>query len=215
MLRSYLPAIVFLVLGGAVGGVFVVLNSFVGPRQQIKHKQDPYECGLPSEIKRGLRFGISFYLIAMLFLLFDVEVIFLYPIAVELRAYGSYRADRDRRLHRAPVRRLRLRLAPGSAAMEVTRRSARQMLRGGSVGGPTPGAHPDLEREELERHVEERVLTTTLDRAVAWARSNSFFPLGFGLACCAMEFFHTARLAHGFRALRLRGGARVSRARPT
>ena len=90
MLRSYLPAIVFLLLGGAVGGVFAVLNSFVGPRQQIKHKQDPYECGLPSEIRRGMRFGISFYLIAMLFLLFDIEVIFLYPIAIDLRAYGSF-----------------------------------------------------------------------------------------------------------------------------
>ena len=54
------------------------------------HKQDPYECGLPSEVKRGLRFGISFYLIAMLFILFDIEVVFLYPIAIELRAYGSY-----------------------------------------------------------------------------------------------------------------------------
>jgi NADH-quinone oxidoreductase subunit A len=90
VLRSYLPAIVLLVLGGAVGGVFVVLNSFIGPRQQIKHKQDPYECGLPSEIRRGMRFGISFYLIAMLFLLFDVEVIFLYPIAIQLRAYGTF-----------------------------------------------------------------------------------------------------------------------------
>ncbi|HLI32163.1 MAG TPA: NADH-quinone oxidoreductase subunit A [Solirubrobacteraceae bacterium] len=90
MLRSYLPAIVFLILGGGVGAAFAVLNSYIGPRRATRAKQDPYECGLPSEIRRGMRFGISFYLIAMLFLLFDVEVIFLYPIAVELRAYGSY-----------------------------------------------------------------------------------------------------------------------------
>ena len=90
MLRSYLPAIVFLILGGAVGSVFTVLNSVIGPRRATPHKQDPYECGLPSEVKRGLRFGISFYLIAMLFILFDLEVVFLYPIAIELRAYGSY-----------------------------------------------------------------------------------------------------------------------------
>ena len=90
MLRSYLPALVFILLGALVGGVFVVLNSFVGPRQQTKSKQDPYECGLPSEIRRGFRFGISFYLIAMLFLLFDVEVIFLYPIAIELRSFGTF-----------------------------------------------------------------------------------------------------------------------------
>ena len=90
MLRSYLPAIIFLVLGGAVGGAFAALNSYIGPRRETPHKQDPYECGLPSEVKRGMRFGISFYLIAMLFILFDIEVIFLYPIAVQLRAFGTF-----------------------------------------------------------------------------------------------------------------------------
>jgi len=90
VLRSYLPAIVFLILGGAVGGAFAALNSYIGPRRSTPHKQDPYECGLPSEVKRGMRFGISFYLIAMLFILFDIEVAFLYPIAVELRAFGTF-----------------------------------------------------------------------------------------------------------------------------
>jgi NADH-quinone oxidoreductase subunit A len=90
VLRSYLPAIVFLILGGAVGGAFTLLNTLIGPRRATPQKQDPYECGLPSEIKRGMRFGISFYLIAMLFILFDIEVVFLYPIAIELRAYGGY-----------------------------------------------------------------------------------------------------------------------------
>ena len=90
MLRSYLPAIVFLILGGAVGGAFAVLNSILGPRRVTPSKQEPYECGLPSEVKRGMRFGISFYLIAMLFILFDIEVIFLYPIAVQLRAFGTF-----------------------------------------------------------------------------------------------------------------------------
>jgi NADH-quinone oxidoreductase subunit A len=90
VLRSYFPAIVFLILGGAVGVAFTALNSIIGPRRTTPQKQDPYECGLPSEIKRGMRFGISFYLIAMLFILFDIEVVFLYPIAIELRAYGGY-----------------------------------------------------------------------------------------------------------------------------
>ncbi|HEU4978649.1 MAG TPA: NADH-quinone oxidoreductase subunit A [Solirubrobacteraceae bacterium] len=90
MLRDYLPAIVFVLLGAAVGGVFVTLNSLLGPRRRIKTKADPYECGLPSEIKQGFRFGISFYLIAMLFILFDIETIFLYPVAVQLRAFGTF-----------------------------------------------------------------------------------------------------------------------------
>jgi NADH-quinone oxidoreductase subunit A len=90
VLRSYLPAIVFVLLGGGVGIAFGLLNSALGPRRATPQKRDPYECGLPSEVRQGMRFGISFYLIAMLFILFDIEVVFLYPIALELRAYGGY-----------------------------------------------------------------------------------------------------------------------------
>ncbi len=90
MLRDYLPAIVFLLLGAIVGGTFAVLNIFLGKSRPNRSKVSPYECGLPSEIQRGFRFGISFYLVAMLFILFDIEVIFLYPIAVQLRAAGTY-----------------------------------------------------------------------------------------------------------------------------
>jgi len=83
MLRDYLPA---------VGGLFGVLNLITGTRNshRVQSKTSPYECGLPSEVQRGFRFGISFYLVAMLFILFDIEVIFLYPIAVELRAFGTF-----------------------------------------------------------------------------------------------------------------------------
>ena len=93
MLQSYLPAIVFLVLGVVVGGAFTVLNTLFGPKRSSrirKQHDDPYECGLPSEIRQGFRFGISFYLIAMLFILFDIEVIFLYPVAIQLEAFGTF-----------------------------------------------------------------------------------------------------------------------------
>jgi NADH-quinone oxidoreductase subunit B len=73
----------------------------------------------------------------------------------------------------------------GGADLRVRSLNSRQLLRGGELQGPNPSAH--LEGAELERHVEERILTTTLDKAVAWARSNSFFPATFGLACCAIE----------------------------
>ena len=91
MLRSYLPAIVFLLLGTGIGGLFVALNRLVGPSApRIRSHNDPYECGLPSDVKQNFRFGISFYMVAMLFILFDIEVIFLYPIAVQLRAFGAF-----------------------------------------------------------------------------------------------------------------------------
>ena len=90
MLRDYLPAVVFLILGSLVGLLFGTLNLFFGRRRPNRSKLEPYECGLPSEVQHGFRFGISFYLVAMLFILFDIEVIFLYPIAVRLRQFGTF-----------------------------------------------------------------------------------------------------------------------------
>ncbi len=76
--------------------------------------------------------------------------------------------------------------APGGTTdLRVRSLNARQLLRGGDLEGPNPSAH--LEGADFERYVEESVMTTTLDKAVAWARSNSFFPATFGLACCAIE----------------------------
>ena len=91
MIRSYLPALLFVGLGTILGLVFAMLNSVIGPKgRQRPATVDPYECGLPSEVKKNFRFGISFYLIAMLFILFDIEVIFLYPVAVQLKAFGTF-----------------------------------------------------------------------------------------------------------------------------
>ena len=83
--------LVFVGLGSAVGIAFTTLNRLLGPRgRSTPAKTDPYECGLPSDVKRGFRFGISFYLVAMLFILFDIEVVFLYPVAIQLRAAGTF-----------------------------------------------------------------------------------------------------------------------------
>ena len=90
MLKQYLPALVFLALGIGVGGAFTMLNGVLGPSKPTKVKSEPYECGLPSEVTRSFRFGVSFYLIAMLFILFDIEVVFLYPIALKLELFGVF-----------------------------------------------------------------------------------------------------------------------------
>jgi NADH-quinone oxidoreductase subunit A len=90
MLKTYFPVLVFLAMGAGVGFAFSFLNGILGPRRPTKVKREPYECGLPSEVTRTFRFGISFYLIAMLFILFDIEVIFLYPVAVLLDSFGVF-----------------------------------------------------------------------------------------------------------------------------
>ena len=90
MLQAYLPALVFLTLGTVTAAAFAFLNGVLGPRRPNKVKREPYESGIPSEIQENFRFGISFYLIAMLFILFDIEVIFLYPVAVMVREFGTF-----------------------------------------------------------------------------------------------------------------------------
>ena len=89
MLKSYLPALVFLLLGVGIGTLFTHANSLLGPKRPSRVKSEPYESGLPSEVKKTFRFGISFYLIAMLFILFDIEVVFLYPVGVLVHATKS------------------------------------------------------------------------------------------------------------------------------
>jgi len=80
------------VLGIVLGGTFSALNTLLGPKRYARRhtNRSPYECGLPSDVRQGFRFGISFYLVAMLFILFDIEVVFLYPIAVQLKAFGTF-----------------------------------------------------------------------------------------------------------------------------
>jgi NADH-quinone oxidoreductase subunit A len=90
LLKSYLPALVFLLMGLGIGTAFTLANGVLGPKRPGKTKSEPYESGLPSDVKKNFRFGISFYLIAMLFILFDIEVVFLYPVALQLETFGTF-----------------------------------------------------------------------------------------------------------------------------
>jgi len=92
VIRAYLPALVFVGLGVLLGAIFATANSLLGPKRRNPRAAtaDPYESGLPSEVKKSMRFGISFYLVAMLFILFDIETIFLFPVAIQLKAFGTF-----------------------------------------------------------------------------------------------------------------------------
>ena len=95
MLKTYLPILVFAFLGLTVGGIFAMLNHLLGPKKPARataasrRQGEPYESGIPVEPTKGLRFGVTFYLVAMLFILFDIEVVFLYPIGVILKGADS------------------------------------------------------------------------------------------------------------------------------
>ena len=90
-LNPYLGILLLTVAAGGFLLTMVLLASFLGPKNATKTKQMPWECGaIPVGSVREQRFSIRFYLVAMLFILFDIEVIFMYPWAVVLEDMGMF-----------------------------------------------------------------------------------------------------------------------------
>ena len=85
---GFLPILIMIGLGLAFAGGSVLLSQFLGPRKPTPEKQAPYECGVPPVGDARERQSVKFYLVAMIFLLFDIEVAFLFPWAVALRDLG-------------------------------------------------------------------------------------------------------------------------------
>src|SRR6202165_4674886 len=83
--RSYLPLLIHFLLAGALAGALVLLSWLIGYRKPTRAKMSPYECGMTPIGDARERFSVKFYLVGMLFILFDIEAIFLYPWAVVYR----------------------------------------------------------------------------------------------------------------------------------
>jgi NADH-quinone oxidoreductase subunit A len=85
---GFWPILIMLGLGAGFGGGSVLLSQFLGPRRPTPEKSAPYECGMPAVGDARERQSVKFYLVAMIFLLFDIEVAFLYPWAIAFRDLG-------------------------------------------------------------------------------------------------------------------------------
>ena len=85
---GFLPILIRIGLGVGFAAGNVLLSQFVGPRKPTPEKSAPYECGMPPVGDARERQSVKFYLVAMIFLLFDIEVAFLYPWAMALRDLG-------------------------------------------------------------------------------------------------------------------------------
>jgi NADH-quinone oxidoreductase subunit A len=85
---GFLPILIMLGLGAGFAGGSVLLSQLVGPRKPTPEKMAPYECGMPAVGDARERQSIKFYLVAMIFLLFDIEIAFLYPWALAFRDLG-------------------------------------------------------------------------------------------------------------------------------
>ena len=85
---EYIGLLVAFILSAGIAGVMIFLTSVLGPKKPSAVKSEPFECGVTAFDQPKKQFSIKFYLIAMLFILFDVEIVWFFPWAVVLRKLG-------------------------------------------------------------------------------------------------------------------------------
>ena len=186
------PRFSVVLIAGAIATSLLLASVFVGRRG--KRADTPRRCrsspASPSLRTQPSRFSISYYLTAMLFIVFDIEIVFLY--AARGASCGSSQLF-------------------GFVELLVVRRAARRSATSTSgarehSSGSDPARAPHA--RSARRDIEDVVMTTTVEKVLNWASSNSIWPFGFGLACCAMEMIAMRDAALRRRPLRLRGHPR-------
>jgi NADH-quinone oxidoreductase subunit A len=90
MLENYFPILLFILVGLALGVALPVLGMLLGPNRPDTEKLSPYECGFEAFEDARMKFDVRYYLVAILFILFDLEIAFLFPWAVVLKEIGWF-----------------------------------------------------------------------------------------------------------------------------
>ena len=178
-LAEYLPILIFLAIAGGLATVIVLASLIVARQRPESEKLSSYECGFePFEDSRG-RFDVRFYLVAILFIIFDLEVAFLFPWAVSLSNIG---------LLGFWSMLVFLGVLTVGFIYEWKKRSARMGMSTQAQSGE-PALFFDHVNEGLQN---QGFFVTRFNDLVNWARSSSMWPMTFGLACCAVEMMHAA-----------------------
>ena len=90
MLSQYFPILLFLVIGIVLGSVMILAGSILGPNRPYAEKLSPYECGFEAFEDSRMKFDVRYYLVAILFIIFDLEIAFLFPWAIVLGQIGWF-----------------------------------------------------------------------------------------------------------------------------
>ncbi len=90
MLESYLPILLFLVIGVGLGCAMIAAGAVLGPHRPDSDKLSPYECGFEAFEDSRMKFDVRYYLVAILFIIFDLEIAFLFPWAIVLDRIGVF-----------------------------------------------------------------------------------------------------------------------------
>jgi len=90
VLQNYLPILIFIIIGLGLGTVMIFMGAMLGPRRPDSEKLSPYECGFEAFQDSRMKFDVRYYLVAILFIIFDLEIAFLFPWAVVLDQIGLF-----------------------------------------------------------------------------------------------------------------------------
>ena len=90
MLANYFPVFVFILVGLVAGVLFLTLGTLLGPNRRYAEKDAPFECGFEAFENARMRFDVRYYLVAILFILFDLEIAFMFPWAVVFKDLGLF-----------------------------------------------------------------------------------------------------------------------------
>ncbi|MFV2057070.1 MAG: NADH-quinone oxidoreductase subunit A [Thiohalomonadales bacterium] len=90
MIANYLPVLLFILIGLFVGLAAIGMGHMMGPRNPYEEKLTPYECGFEAFEDSRMKFDVRFYLVAILFIIFDLEIAFLFPWAIVLEDLGVF-----------------------------------------------------------------------------------------------------------------------------
>ncbi len=90
MASSYVPVLIYLLVTIGLVSAIIFISSMIGTKKTTREKMIPYECGVDPEGSMEVRFPVRFYILAMIFIIFDVETVFLYPWAVVFKGLGWF-----------------------------------------------------------------------------------------------------------------------------
>ena len=90
MLSNYLPVLIFVIIAIVMAGVVIGIGFLLGPRRPDSEKLSPYECGFEAFEDSRMKFDVRYYLVAILFIIFDLEIAFLFPWAIVLDQIGLF-----------------------------------------------------------------------------------------------------------------------------
>lgn len=89
-MSEYVPVIMMLVIASGISAAIIALSLLIGPKKVFDEKMEPFECGESPIVSPKLKFSVKFYVIALFFVVFDIEAVFLYPWAIVFRDLGMF-----------------------------------------------------------------------------------------------------------------------------